>query len=245
MLADISPSKNKPDLDFTDYSGIDTRLWFSDFVKYFPVNNSITSNNYTTDNLLDNGKIETSISGKDNQSFTYVIPNEKEDSQSVNWHDGDEFEFLFKVLDSNNEVIMVDGNVDGDTDDEVDHPLFALRLKDENDITSIDLWSLHVVELLRQKGGATILNNVINSLNNEETAIEIQVPQTGFLTVQVLTLDGNVVKVLQKGRVEEGTYYYKWNGTNNSGAAVARGMYFIRVVGPKIDETRKVMVIKE
>ena len=245
MLADISPSKNKPDLDFTDYSGINTRLWFSDFVKYFPVNNSITSNNYTTDNLLDNGKIETSISGKDNQSFTYVIPNDKEDSKSVNWVDGDEFEFLFKVLDSNNKVIMVDGNVDGDTDDEVDHPLFALRLKDENDITSIDLWSLHVVELLRQKGGATILNNVINSLNNEETAIEIQVPQTGFLTVQVLTLDGNVVKVLQKGRVEEGTYYYKWNGTNNSGAAVARGMYFIRVVGPKIDETRKVMVIKE
>ena len=245
MLADISPSKNKPDLDFTDYSGINTRLWFSNFVKYFPVNNSITSNNYTTDNLLDNGKIETSISGNDNQSFTYVIPNDKEDSKSVNWHDGDEFEFLFKVLDSNNEVIMVDGNVDGDTDDEVDHPLFALRLKDENDITSIDLWSLHVVELLRQKGGATILNNVINSLNNEETAIEIQVPQTGFLTVQVLTLDGNVVKVLQKGRVEEGTYYYKWNGTNNSGAAVARGMYFIRVVGPKIDETRKVMVIKE
>ena len=245
MLADISPSKSKAGLDFTDYSGINTRLWFSDFVKYFPVNNSITSNNYTTDNLLDNGKIETSISGKDNQSFTYVIPNEKEDSKSVNWVDGDEFEFLFKILDSNNEVIMVDGNVDGDTDDEVDHPLFALRLKDENDITSIDLWSLHVVELLRQKGGATILNNVINSLNNEETAIEIQVPQTGFLTVQVLTLDGNVVKVLQKGRVEEGTYYYKWNGTNNSGAAVARGMYFIRVVGPKIDETRKVMVIKE
>ena len=98
---------------------------------------------------------------------------------------------------------------------------------------------------MRQKGGTTILNNVINSLNNEETVVEVQVPQTGFLTVQVLTLDGNVVKVLQRGRVEEGTYYYKWNGTNISGAAVARGMYFVRVVGPNIDETRKVMVIKE
>ena len=152
---------------------------------------------------------------------------------------------LFRSYNSDNEVIMVDGNVDGDTDDEVDHPLFALRLKDENDITSIDLWSLHIVELVRQKGGTTILNNVINSLNNEETVVEVQVPQTGFLTVQVLTLDGNVVKVLQRGRVEEGTYYYKWNGTNISGAAVARGMYFVRVVGPNIDETRKVMVIKE
>ena len=245
MLADISPAKNKAGLDFEDYTDRKTRLWFPNFVKLFPVNNSSTSENFTTDNLVDNGKIETKIDGKDNNSFTYVIPNNKDDSQSVNWADGDEFEFLFKIYNSDNEVIMVDGNVDGDTDDEVDHPLFALRLKDENDITSIDLWSLHIVELVRQKGGTTILNNVINSLNNEETVVEVQVPQTGFLTVQVLTLDGNVVKVLQRGRVEEGTYYYKWNGTNISGAAVARGMYFVRVVGPNIDETRKVMVIKE
>ena len=245
MLADISPAKDKAGLDFEDYTNRKTRLWFPDFVKLFPVNNSSTSENFTTDNLVDNGKIETDIDGKDNNIFTYVIPNNKDDSQSVNWADGDEFEFLFKIYNSDNEVIMVDGNVDGDTDDEVDHPLFALRLKDENDITSIDLWSLHIVELVRQKGGATILNNVINSLNNEETVVEVQVPQTGFLTVQVLTLDGNVVKVLQRGRVEEGTYYYKWNGTNISGAAVARGMYFVRVVGPNIDETRKVMVIKE
>ena len=245
MLADISPAKNKAGLDFEDYTDIKTRLWFPNFVKLFPVNNSSTSENFTTDNLVDSGKIETDIDGKDNNIFTYVIPNNKDDSQSVNWADGDEFEFLFKIYNSDNEVIMVDGNVDGDTNDEVDHPLFALRLKDENDITSIDLWSLHIVELVRQKGGTTILNNVINSLNNEETVVEVQVPQTGFLTVQVLTLDGNVVKVLQRGRVEEGTYYYKWNGTNISGAAVARGMYFVRVVGPNIDETRKVMVIKE
>ena len=245
MLADISPAKDKAGLDFEDYTDRKTRLWFPDFVKLFSVNNSSTSENFTTDNLVDNGKIETDIDGKDNNIFTYVIPNNKDDSQSVNWADGDEFEFLFKIYNSDNEVIMVDGNVDGDTNDEVDHPLFALRLKDENDITSIDLWSLHIVELVRQKGGTTILNNVINSLNNEETVVEVQVPQTGFLTVQVLTLDGNVVKVLQRGRVEEGTYYYKWNGTNISGAAVARGMYFVRVVGPNIDETRKVMVIKE
>ena len=245
MLADISPAKDKAGLDFEDYTNRKTRLWFPDFVKLFPVNNSSTSENFTTDNLVDNGKIETKIDGKDNNIFTYVIPNNKDDSQSVNWADGDEFEFLFKIYNSDNEVIMVDGNVDGDTDDEVDHPLFALRLKDENDITSIDLWSLHIVDFVRQKGGTTILNNVINSLNNEETVVEVQVPQTGFLTVQVLTLDGNVVKVLQRGRVEEGTYYYKWNGTNISGAAVARGMYFVRVVGPNIDETRKVMVIKE
>jgi hypothetical protein len=35
-----------------------------------------------------------------------------------------------------------------------------------------------------------------------------------------------------------------WDGTNAGGNPVARGMYFVRVVGPDIDEIRKVMVIK-
>ena len=34
-------------------------------------------------------------------------------------------------------------------------------------------------------------------------------------------------------------------GTNGAGKSVARGMYFVRVIGDEIDETRKVMVVKE
>ena len=59
-----------------------------------------------------------------------------------------------------------------------------------------------------------------------------------------MTADGNVVKYLENSRQSQGMHYYHWNGTNNSGNAVARGIYFIRVVGPGIDETRKVMVVK-
>ena len=59
-----------------------------------------------------------------------------------------------------------------------------------------------------------------------------------------MTADGNVVKYLENGRKPQGQYYYFWNGTNNSGKSVARGIYFIRIVGSGIDETRKVMVVK-
>jgi flagellar hook assembly protein FlgD len=59
-----------------------------------------------------------------------------------------------------------------------------------------------------------------------------------------MTLDGNVVRRLAKGRASAGTHYYKWNGSNNAGAPVARGIYFVRVSGKGIDETRKVMVVK-
>nr|MCR5171499.1 hypothetical protein [Treponema sp.] len=58
-------------------------------------------------------------------------------------------------------------------------------------------------------------------------------------------LDGNIVKKLSNGRVKAGTHYFKWDGTNNAGNAVARGLYFIRVVGEGVDETRKVMCVKE
>ena len=60
----------------------------------------------------------------------------------------------------------------------------------------------------------------------------------------VMTLDGNIITYLNHGKTEAGEHYYSWNGKNNNGSLVARGMYFIRIVGSGFDETRKVMVVK-
>ena len=124
-------------------------------------------------------------------------------------------------------------------------PLYGIRLADPSDPLSLDLWSFELADILRQRGGVTILNNVINSLAREKTHIEVYLPSAGSLTVAVLTLDGNIVKYLKRGREEKGLHYYSWDGTNNNGTPVARGMYFVRVVGPEINEVRKVMVVKE
>jgi fibronectin-binding autotransporter adhesin len=35
-----------------------------------------------------------------------------------------------------------------------------------------------------------------------------------------------------------------WDGRNSGGRIVAKGIYFIRIVAPDIDETRKVLVVK-
>ena len=84
----------------------------------------------------------------------------------------------------------------------------------------------------------------INATNKEFCSIEVNTSKEGSLRVIVMTADGNVVKYLENGRKPQGQYYYFWNGTNNSGKSVARGIYFIRIVGSGIDETRKVMVVK-
>ncbi len=70
-------------------------------------------------------------------------------------------------------------------------------------------------------------------------------PEDGNLTVCVMTLDGNIITYLNRGNTKAGEYYYTWNGKNRNGKAVARGMYFVRVMGGGIDETRKVMVVKD
>ncbi|MBQ9627045.1 MAG: hypothetical protein IJR40_07710, partial [Treponema sp.] len=156
------------------------------------------------------------------------------DTSSSNWKNGDQVSFMFKIGN-----YTVDHFGDG-----TQHPLYAVRLKDLNDITSIDLWSFKIRTTTLQRGGVTILNNVIDLNSGENTVVQVDMKESGNLNVIVMTLDGNIIKYLRHCHTDAGTHYYNWNGTNNGGSKVARGLYFVRVIGPGIDETRKVMCVK-
>ncbi|MGF7108112.1 FlgD immunoglobulin-like domain containing protein [Treponema pedis] len=119
------------------------------------------------------------------------------------------------------------------------------RLKNPSDILSFDVWKFVVIGVRHQRGGVSIFNNVINPDKGEKTSIQIFVQKKGTLTIQVMTLDGNIVKTLERSQKSGGTHFYYWDGKNNSGVSVARGMYFIRIAGPDIDETRKVMITRD
>jgi hypothetical protein len=155
MIADISPNLQSTGSDFEIYTTINPRLWFTDYIKFFSTDPN-NSENIEKDNIGSiSGKIENIVSGDKNQNITFVLPNHPKNENSLGWGAGNEIQFLFKVFDKDGNPLMVDGNQDGDFEDDVDHPLFAVRLKDENDLTSIDLWSLNIVDILRQKGGVT------------------------------------------------------------------------------------------
>jgi flagellar hook assembly protein FlgD len=65
------------------------------------------------------------------------------------------------------------------------------------------------------------------------------------VTITVFTLDGDVVARLANSSSQAaGDYVVSWNGRNLSGAAVARGLYFVRIVAPGLDEIRKVLVVR-
>lgn len=126
----------------------------------------------------------------------------------------------------------------------IESPLYALRLSDPNDVSSLDLWSIKLKSITAQRGGVSILNNVINPLNGEKAVLRLNMASAGSVNIMVMTLDGNIVTYLNRGEVESGEQFFTWDGKNTSGKVVARGMYFIRVMGNGIDETRKVMIVK-
>ncbi|TVR59780.1 MAG: hemagglutinin, partial [Spirochaetaceae bacterium] len=151
------------------------------------------------------------------QLRTYVIPGAELSAAA----DGASFQFHFRL-----------GNI------------FTARLLNDDDPTTIVPWSFLLGGVIEQRGGVTIFNNVINPLENERTVITLRLPDAGLVTIQVMTLDGSLVRMVQRGRLGEGEHTFTWDGRNMGNREVARGMYFIRVVGPGIDEYRKVLVVK-
>ena len=169
-----------------------------------------------------------------------------------NWKSGNQISFLFSYLNEDNSQLniypvpkfnLLTGLYE--LNNSMKFPLFAIRMKDVNDITSLDLWSFKVKSVTNQRGGVTILNNVINATYGEKAIVKINLPQDGNLDVMVMTLDGNIVTYLNHGATTSGEHYFTWNGTNNAGSKVARGLYFVRVISSTIDETRKIMVVKD
>ena len=108
----------------------------------------------------------------------------------------------------------------------------------------IRAFSFGVHNITRQRSGVTILNNVINSDKRERVFLDYRLNKSGRVTIQVFTMDGNLIRVLENKSMPADSYRVSWDGTNQRNQPVARGMYFIRIVAPEIDEIRKVMVVK-
>jgi hypothetical protein len=163
-------------------------------------------------------------SSSSNNLVSYVIGNNEND-----YHDKDVIDFYFQER-----AGLAAGRLDIAPGADIPDDWYR-RIKP---------FSFTIREMILQRGGATILNNVINPTKGEKTYLNYTLTRSGQVTAQVFTLDGTLVQVLYRGSRSAGSYVESWDGKNRGGRAVARGMYFIRIVGPDIDEIRKVMVVK-
>jgi hypothetical protein len=125
-------------------------------------------------------------------------------------------------------------------------PLTAANLTDPTDPRTLAPWLLNIGDgFIVQRSNVTILNNVIYPERGESTVLVYDIDRPGMVTVTVFGLDGSVIRSLHRGRQGTGSYRFGWDGRNNTGQIVARGIYFIRVVAPGVDEYRKVIIAKD
>jgi hypothetical protein len=106
-------------------------------------------------------------------------------------------------------------------------------------------WALVLHDIRPQRGGVAVLNNVINPDRGEVVTVQYSQGKGGSVTITVFELSGNVITVLARNASQgAGDYACVWDGKNRGGRCVARGLYFIKVVGPDIDEIRKVLIVR-
>ena len=241
LYFDTEPDKDASSTYYNSIFGEKLRVWLpsvtSEGKSVLPIEMMTRKNNVPKGTLT---------AESENSEFKYNFDNDSL-SMSNGINSGAQVKFIFGLEDREIcRVPIVTGDLSGFTVNASNKsPLFALRLKNSRDISSLDLWSFRLKEITSQRGGVTILNNVIDTSRGDIATVKVDMSGSGSLSVIVMTLDGNVVQYLQHGTASGGEHYYSWNGKTKGGKNVARGMYFVRVIGSGFDETRKIMVVRE
>jgi subtilisin family serine protease len=92
--------------------------------------------------------------------------------------------------------------------------------------------------------GYAITQNIPNPFN-PITNIRFEVPKPGDrISIVVFDVQGKVVKRLYDGYKPAGYHTMSWDGTNEDGAVVATGVYFVQMRAREFVGTRKMILIK-
>ncbi|MFH1569624.1 MAG: FlgD immunoglobulin-like domain containing protein [Gemmatimonadota bacterium] len=88
-----------------------------------------------------------------------------------------------------------------------------------------------------------LLPNLPNPFN-PETAIPFRLAAPGQVQLEVMNPLGQTVRRLAAGWLEAGAHQVNWDGRDDSGAPVAGGVYFYRLVTPTHRAVRKMTLLK-
>jgi hypothetical protein len=79
---------------------------------------------------------------------------------------------------------------------------------------------------------------------NPSTTIDYNLPRQGHVTIEVFNTLGQRVQILVDGEQSAGSHSVIWNGANESGQAVATGVYFYRLKTDNRVKTRKMLLLR-
>jgi flagellar hook assembly protein FlgD len=75
-----------------------------------------------------------------------------------------------------------------------------------------------------------------------EVTLDTELPQAARLVVDILDLQGRVVRSLYAGERPAGPYRLQWDTTDGRGARVAPGTYLVRLATPYGSSTKPVVI---
>ncbi|MBN2466119.1 hypothetical protein JXD38_10915, partial [candidate division WOR-3 bacterium] len=78
----------------------------------------------------------------------------------------------------------------------------------------------------------------------DRAQLRLALPQPGPVSVEVLDVEGRVVKVLARGRFARGEHVLGWDGRDEAGRRVAGGIYVYRVATASGTVNRKAVVLR-
>ena len=93
-------------------------------------------------------------------------------------------------------------------------------------------------------GSVTMTDNLLRPRNGGHVRADITTFVPGHLVAKLYTIDGRFIASLLDADAPAGTTTVTWNATTAGGAAVARGVYLLRITGPKLDAINKIVIIK-
>ncbi|NOZ61213.1 MAG: T9SS type A sorting domain-containing protein [Calditrichaeota bacterium] len=79
---------------------------------------------------------------------------------------------------------------------------------------------------------------------NPTTQIRFELPQPEHVTLSVFNASGQLVKVLQNGRISAGSHEIEWDGTDQFGRKVVSGVYFYQLKINNFQEVKRMILTK-
>jgi hypothetical protein len=78
----------------------------------------------------------------------------------------------------------------------------------------------------------------------ETAVINYSAPEGAVVAIGIYDVNGRLVRTVAGGRVEAGSHQAAWDGRDETGARVARGVYFCRMTAGDFSATEKVVLLQ-
>lgn len=117
----------------------------------------------------------------------------------------------------------------------------------------INSWRYRLIVYNTNVGTGTLENNPIVGFDlkqnypnpfNPNTSIEFKVPYSSQVKLDVINLNGQIIKTIVNDELQAGNYKVEWNGTDNFNNRVSSGVYIYRLIQNENELSRKMILLK-